>query len=1274
MKKDFYRLFEERFRGSRELIKSRLQVYKELVNPISKFYQPAYAIDLGCGRGEWLELLNQFGFDAQGVDLDDGMLSDCRSLGLKVENGDALSYLKSIHDESQTIISGFHLVEHITFDTLLKLVDEIMRVLKPGGLMILETPNPENIVLGASNFYLDPTHIRPIPPQLLAFIAEYTGFKRHKIMRLQEQNIIELNISSVLTGVSPDYSLIAQKDGPHEIFESVDIVFESEYGQTLEGLTERYQRQNNDQTQKNNQKIDQKIGELERQMISRFGQLEQKIDYGMIHINQKEINYEKIEEKISQIESKIDRALYHTELVINDLKAIYGSRSWLITSPLRQVSGFFRWVFSGGKAWFMLVPGSRPRRVFDQTTKKLISKTINSPKKRALAKKIFSYFPQIEAKIRNYYFRPFNFNNNNDTENQNKLPNWTSCIKNIIDNTKIYNGTKLPDRRLTLAYVSPMPPERSGISKYSIELVKELKRHYEITIIIEKSASISYHNNDIPWNTEDWFISNHDKFDRVLYHFGNSHFHTHMFNLIERIPGVVTLHDFFVSDIHAHFENDRGERYAFCLALYRSHGYSAVKEYFKKDDMHNIVRKYPSNLPILQNALSIIIHSQHSFKLSETWYSESSSNKWAIVPHLREEKNKINREFSRNKLGIKTNEIIICSFGVMGKSKCNERLLDSMIASKLFNVPDLRLVYVGKNDFTNYGNNIREKIKYNRLEDKVKITDWADESVFESYLAAADIAVQLRTDSRGESSGTVLDCMAHGLPTIVNAHGSMAELDSKAVWLLPDLFSDKELAAALETLVYDPDRRDELRKRALAVVKAAHCPASCAAAYTEVIEKTYKASDDGWYGAIRATDFTSYSEEYKWLLAADLAKKFPPIPRNRQILVDVSTLIQNDLRTGIERVVRAILREWLDNPPPGWRIEPIYATGDTNGYRYARHFTSRFLSVEEEWAIDAQAEAWKGDIFFGLDFAPHVQTLHFLPEWHNRGVKIWFLLHDLLPVTAPQFFPEGAADVHQNWLETISRFDGIICVSQTVADEMRTWRRLQTFPLDTLARIDWVHNGANIDRSVPTMGLPVQATSVLAILRARTSFLMVGTIEPRKGHLQTIKAFDQLWAKGVEINLVIVGGEGWKSVPDVQRRTVPLIIETLRNHPELGRRLFWLEGISDEYLEMVYGASTCLIASSEGEGFGLPLIEAAQHGLPILARDIPVFREVAGDHAIYFSGSEAMDIAIAIEEWLDRSDAGNVPSTATMPWQTWAESAEKILTCIGAVTAFNGVH
>ena len=109
---------------------------------------------------------------------------------------------------------------------------------------------------------------------------------------------------------------------------------------------------------------------------------------------------------------------------------------------------------------------------------------------------------------------------------------------------------------------------------------------------------------------------------------------------------------------------------------------------------------------------------------------------------------------------------------------------------------------------------------------------------------------------------------------------------------------------------------------------------------------------------------------------------------------------------------------------------------------------------------------------------------------------------------------------------------------------------------------------------------------------------MVGTIEPRKEHAQTLAAFEQLWEEGVNANLIIVGQQGW---------LVDAFGSNVRHHPELSKRLFWLEGISDEYLEKVYKTSTCLIAASEGEGFGLPLIEAAQHKLPIIARDIPVF-------------------------------------------------------------------
>jgi glycosyltransferase involved in cell wall biosynthesis len=132
-------------------------------------------------------------------------------------------------------------------------------------------------------------------------------------------------------------------------------------------------------------------------------------------------------------------------------------------------------------------------------------------------------------------------------------------------------------------------------------------------------------------------------------------------------------------------------------------------------------------------------------------------------------------------------------------------------------------------------------------------------------------------------------------------------------------------------------------------------------------------------------------------------------------------------------------------------------------------------------------------------------------------------------------------------------------------------------------------------------------------------------------------------------------------LPAADRRTVPATVERIRNCAELGKRLLWLEGISDEYLSRVYAASSCLLAPSEGEGYGLPLIEAAQHKLPIIARDIPVFREVAGDGAYYFSGRAAEDLERAVKAWLELRQTGKLPNPSRVRWLTWRESTRQLL-------------
>lgn len=240
----FYRAFEDRHRGPRELIKRRLRVYLPFILPLRQIYDDCPALDLGCGRGEWLELASEAGFEAHGVDLDDGMLEACYERGLSVEKQDAIKALKALPDESQVAVSAFHLVEHIPFDAVQTLVKEALRVLKPAGLLIMETPNPENILVGTTNFYLDPTHQRPIPPQLLSFLPEHCGFSRTKILRLQEApGLVEkedLNIFDIIGGVSPDYAVVAQKDADKEKLVLFDDAFKKEYGLTIDNLAMRY--------------------------------------------------------------------------------------------------------------------------------------------------------------------------------------------------------------------------------------------------------------------------------------------------------------------------------------------------------------------------------------------------------------------------------------------------------------------------------------------------------------------------------------------------------------------------------------------------------------------------------------------------------------------------------------------------------------------------------------------------------------------------------------------------------------------------------------------------------------------------------------------------------------------------------------------------------------------------------------------------------------------------------------------------------------------------
>jgi len=378
-----------------------------------------------------------------------------------------------------------------------------------------------------------------------------------------------------------------------------------------------------------------------------------------------------------------------------------------------------------------------------------------------------------------------------------------------------------------------------------------------------------------------------------------------------------------------------------------------------------------------------------------------------------------------------------------------------------------------------------------------------------------------------------------------------------------------------------------------------------------------------------------------------------------QLLVDVSVIYQNDARTGIQRVVRALLLQLLKSPPSGYRVCPVFATRH-NGYCYA---CPDFLEKPRSANAGKLVEFENGDIFLALDLAAHLLPRHQaqLLQWKRAGVQLHVIVYDLLPLLHPEWFNPKTTHNFKRWIRWLAIYaDNTICISQTVKTEVHTWLNARYGLRATDLASATISLGADIEASAPSSGLPANAEILLDHLRKTSYVLMVGTLEPRKGYDQALMAFEKLWERpDSEISLVLVGRVGWKT---------EALQKKLREHPEVGKRLFWLENVSDEFLEFLYVECSGVLVASRAEGFGLPLIEASMYGKPVLVRDLPVFREINAPALTYFNSGTAEALAECLLEWLDQIEEqvltpAKNPAESIFP--TWQLSAEQLLLALG---------
>lgn len=369
----------------------------------------------------------------------------------------------------------------------------------------------------------------------------------------------------------------------------------------------------------------------------------------------------------------------------------------------------------------------------------------------------------------------------------------------------------------------------------------------------------------------------------------------------------------------------------------------------------------------------------------------------------------------------------------------------------------------------------------------------------------------------------------------------------------------------------------------------------------------------------------------------------------RRLLVDLSTIAQHDAGTGIQRVVRAIWLHLMRMELPDIVVLPIAATA-RRGYALAgfdRTNGSLILPSADAPLIDAGA----GDIFLGLDLAAHRLARHQrqVARWRRHGASINILIYDLLPLQHPEWFPRSTGRNFAKWIRVVGLLaDRAICISQQVATDLEAWladsgesrRHAIAMPVMPLS-------GA-VEATNPSSGVGEKGREAVARAERWPTILIVGTIEPRKGHDCVLDAMVHMWRTDAcrAPHLIIVGRPGWRT-DAMQARIAALEAQ--------GDRLTWLSRASDELLSALYARAALVVVPSRGEGFGLPIVEALRQGRKVLARDLPVFRELARPGLFYFTDDRPAQLADSILATLQEADP------AAQPGEGWDDSVIALL-------------
>lgn len=397
------------------------------------------------------------------------------------------------------------------------------------------------------------------------------------------------------------------------------------------------------------------------------------------------------------------------------------------------------------------------------------------------------------------------------------------------------------DKNKKIAYITPLPPQKTGIATYSAELLPALDKYFNIDIFTDAKEC-----NDIVLNSRfniyDFkeFEFKVNEYEMVIYQMGNSSFHTYIYKFAMKYPGIVVLHDFFLSGlIHYIGNNEKNKQNIFIENLIYSHGYRGYK-YFKDNGFENTYWKYPLNKKILDSAQGVIVHSKYAIELYNKFYGNKNDILIKSINQIRKKEKLINIEEKleiKKELNFQKDDFIIVSFGFLAETKLNHLIIEAyrMLLDEINN-NKIKLVFVGALPDTSYKELLKRLIDENSLK-SITITGFIDDNDYDKYMKIADIAIQLRCKTRGETSRAVLDCLSNGIPTIINNYATFKDYNNDIVYKLSEQPSIEEIKEAFKFLLLNKEVRNNYKNLGIEYINKEHNVNVIASQYAEFINQ-----------------------------------------------------------------------------------------------------------------------------------------------------------------------------------------------------------------------------------------------------------------------------------------------------------------------------------------------------------------------------------------------------------------------------------------------------